>query len=979
MEKGRADEVDGIIMVDSRQSVGKREKYAFARNEKKGARLLRIKPVEEVGSEDLLAANGDFMPLSKPKRRRRSDSDSSMEGDYEKKHFQLIEMPAGPEIKPEGQNLEYATESDSEAEGRSIKIDEATRQEHVELSRQVDRDPTNLEAWLALINHQDAMLGLGKFEHRKITTAEIQSTAEIKISMYQKALQAEAAGESLQNRERILLGMMKEGAKVWSRSKQAKIWEEVTTKEVASLKLWTSYINFRMSDFQDFTYDDVKRLFQDRLALLTVAKEKTFEKHGAENNDTGKLDVLHHQLVYTLLRATIFMRELGYTELSVAIWQAVLEYNIPHGRSFEPERKNNFDEFWESEVPRIGEEGAKGWRDFTEIEMEPPPVVRMDSEIPPTCTKTSDVLSGWASAERFREVTSRWPAKTCDETVEDDPYRVILWSDVQNYLIDVGFTTSGGCWKISYGSHRMLVDAFLVFCRLPPLTAAIRFEWPSDPFIFDNILESAVDYVKRYLNKSSEDEELLDPLNAGRKDADNLKTSKNIFDTPAQNIVFTTDTLFSSPGWASYLSQWSAVYSSASTAGPLDIYFVRRSLETLTRTYPTDELGEYYLAWTFLHQPTEIQKVAQNLIANLPQSRRLYNAYALLLWNSGKKEKAVGVWNKVLGMPDLPNKIEKANEILLWKSRVWCHLDDGDSATALKCLLSIGTENSTTVEDVETKSSVLLMRAKQHLASSRDFLLSSEIGWPAKATLTAEFLSLLYYLAPSDSSIGRDVEGALGVVDHFVASLQQYKPPSTIHHEAILQFSARLLWHHVRTGPFRPALTRFRMEEALQVFPQNTIFLSLYAWNESRARIDDRVRAMLRDNELLPENDCITSRLFAIRYEIQRGNVYSVKAAFEHAVASEACKGNAGLWRLYVLWCAQSDDEKIKKQAKEVLYRGMRACPGVKALMMEAFETLRPLMKDEEVKSVHKVMEEKEVRIHVDLEDWLEEHGGDDD
>ena len=62
-----------------------------------------------------------------------------------------------------------------------------------------------------------------------------------------------------------------------------------------------------------------------------------------------------------------------------------------------------------------------------------------------------------------------------------------------------------------------------------------------------------------------------------------------------------------------------------------------------------------------------------------------------------------------------------------------------------------------------------------------------------------------------------------------------------------------------------------------------------------------------------------------------------------------------------------------------MLFRSMRACPGVKALMMEAFETLRPLMKDEEVKSVHKVMEEKEVRIHVDLEDWLEEHGGDDD
>lgn len=165
------------------------------------------------------------------------------------------------------------------------------------------------------------------------------------------------------------------------------------------------------------------------------------------------------------------------------------------------------------------------------------------------------------------------------------------------------------------------------------------------------------------------------------------------------------------------------------------------------------------------------------------------------------------------------------------------------------------------------------------------------------------------------------------------------------------------------------------MIAALQLFPQNTIFMSLYAWNESRARIDDRVRSMLRDVALIDKNDCITSRIFAIRYGIQRGNVHSTKAAFEHAVASEVCKGNAGLWRLYVLWCVHNADAKVREGAKDVLYRGMRACPGVKPLMMEAFETLRPLMTDDELKSVYKVMEEKEVRIHVDLEEWVEEHG----
>lgn len=978
MERGVAEEADGIIMVDSQQIIGRREKYVFARNEKKGARLLRIKPVEEGRSEDLLASNLDFVPLSKSTKRKRSDSDSSMEGDYEKKHFQLIEMPAGPEGKPEDQDFEYALESDSDIEGRAIKFDEATRQKHIELSRQVDKDPSNLEAWLALINHQDAMLGLGEFAHRHITTAETKSTAEIKISMYEKALKS--AGETLQNRERILLGMMKEGAKVWSQTEQAKRWENLTSQEVGSSRLWREYINFRMSDFPSFSYEEVKELFKSRLALLDSAKKQVIQGNGGR--DSSKLDAIHQQQVYVLLRATLFMRELGYTELSVGIWQLVLEFNLSCKREYDSERRGDIEVFWQSEVPRIGEKGAQGWNKFDDDdEDEPEPDARTDPKIPDCFAANTDKFSGWASAERFRAETSRWPAKTCDETVEDDPYRVILWSDIwnngQGFYFDLDFKSHLEYvqpWQMSHSSHRMLVDAFLQFCRLPPL---VRSGLVNDAFIFDSILESSADQIRtEYLSKCN-GQDILDSLGAERQDGNHSKALKNIFDTPARNIAPTTDTLFQSPYWAPYLTKWTTMYGADGNSGPLDFFFVNQCLDTLARYHPTDELAEYYLAWNSIHKTTPPRQLAQSLIKKRPQSRRLYNGYALLLWGAGEKEKAIDVWKQVLVMPGNPTETEKQLDILLWKSRIWCHLDDGDSETALKCLLSIGGDNPVGVKEISTKSSVLYMRAKRHLSSTRDFLLASNL--PAQAALNTECLSLLCYLAQSGSSVGRDIEGALGVIDHFTASLKFYKLHLSIHHEAILQFSARLLWHHVRTGPFRPALVRLQMEEALYLFPRNTIFLSLYAWNESRARIDDRVRAMLRDNVLLPENDCVTSRLFTFQYEIQRGNVHSVKAVFEHAVASEACKGNAGLWRLYVLWCAQSEDAKIRNQAKEVLYRGMRACPGVKALMMEAFETLRPLMKDEEVKSVNKVMEEQEVRIHVDLEEWLEEHSDGDD
>ena len=59
-----------------------------------------------------------------------------------------------------------------------------------------------------------------------------------------------------------------------------------------------------------------------------------------------------------------------------------------------------------------------------------------------------------------------------------------------------------------------------------------------------------------------------------------------------------------------------------------------------------------------------------------------------------------------------------------------------------------------------------------------------------------------------------------------------------------------------------------------------------------------------------------------------------------------------------------------------VFYRAVRACPWVKGLYMLAFERLRDVMSMEELKGVHEMMVEKEIRVHVDLNEWLERMGG---
>ena len=66
-----------------------------------------------------------------------------------------------------------------------------------------------------------------------------------------------------------------------------------------------------------------------------------------------------------------------------------------------------------------------------------------------------------------------------------------------------------------------------------------------------------------------------------------------------------------------------------------------------------------------------------------------------------------------------------------------------------------------------------------------------------------------------------------------------------------------------------------------------------------------------------------------------------------------------------------------KEQVKGVFYRSIQACPWAKELVLLAFKEdgLRKNMQVHELRKIWNVLVEKEMRIHVDLEEWFEEHG----
>ncbi|KAK8076749.1 hypothetical protein PG994_004021 [Apiospora phragmitis] len=149
------------------------------------------------------------------------------------------------------------------------------------------------------------------------------------------------------------------------------------------------------------------------------------------------------------------------------------------------------------------------------------------------------------------------------------------------------------------------------------------------------------------------------------------------------------------------------------------------------------------------------------------------------------------------------------------------------------------------------------------------------------------------------------------------------------------------------------------------------MFLTLFAWKETRLGVDDRVRTLLHDTILTKAHDCATSRVFAIRHEMRSGNAHSTRAAFEHALADDdTSKHNMGLWVSYIRYC-RATKELGGPKAKEVFYRAIQRCPWSKDVFMEAFGTLVRDLDSAELRSVYSTLYEKGLRVHVEMDEFV--------
>lgn len=209
---------------------------------------------------------------------------------------------------------------------------------------------------------------------------------------------------------------------------------------------------------------------QEYLKLLKMLKHE----HEA-SREPGQPTKLEAHQTYVFLRLTVFLKQAGYHELSLALWQSVLDLVITvYEDSASDRRLSTFEEYWDSECYRLGEKPQASQIWFHSGNREQPEPVSYQTQ---TVSPGRDIFAKFAKAEMAAESALYLPGRTIDDAGEDDPFHVILYSDLEPILstLLLGHT------------NKHLIHAFLCYAGLlPPLhekKVKLYSEFWSDPFL----------------------------------------------------------------------------------------------------------------------------------------------------------------------------------------------------------------------------------------------------------------------------------------------------------------------------------------------------------------------------------------------------------------------------------------------------------------------------------------------------------------
>lgn len=829
----------------------------------------------------------------------------------------------------------------SESEAEHLVVEDAfeafkndpIHRRHMELSRATVEHPEDASAWLALVEYQP-ILFKAQNSSEYSTLQSSRSLADMKISLYEQAL---SHVEDSDRRNALILGLMQEGSKVWDTAKQVSQWQAVLGRD-SSPDLWILYVNFIQSNPVKFSFDGCFEIYRQWFQTL---------KRLPNGRDRDSC------YIYALIRATMLLWQAGFTERAIGVWQAVLEYNFfrPPDLSAE-ELLPAFERFWESEVARIGETGSYGWNSGTSAEAE----ARSDKRF-----QTNELdLPAWAVAETELEHSSGLPARALDDIDEDDPFRMLLFSDVQDFLFSP--TTTEGL--------KLLEDGFLLFVGLPRASALPESrQWDGDPFIH-NVFHA---------------------------------TNSPLYDdTPDDGIDF--DLRFADVFCASkYLETHHSVPARSCFVRAIAVYFnfsrrvISQLAERAIQKGPDELMVEYLISLEAGIDMKATRKLVKSLLKRKSDSLGLYDAYATLEAHLGNQDAGERVWSTALSMRLTLGQDAEANAFFLWRSWAYSYMRQKRFHQARLLLSMIPNANvdsnelhqdNVTTQGPSAANTVKVEQyIKRHVEASR--LRRHCQAVPAMI----DVLAFHKYLN-DNLRIGLALE-AYDYGMKMLASAPRNEPEVL---QRVHEQRARFIYAHVVTfgKEFKPSDLTAILQGSLQKFPDNSTLFTLGQYFAQRSGIIERLRQLDRRptekaNSIVQTSviPCVFEMLAEVHRPSYAGSTdHSIRSMF-HRVTEVGSAGHncLGIWKDFCLWemsvasrepkatklSNRNKEQDLGKKIKEAYYASLRACPWSKELCMLAFTQgiLRECLGEAGLKYVYQNMLDRGMRLHLDISDRL--------
>ncbi|KAG0224175.1 hypothetical protein BGW42_005299 [Actinomortierella wolfii] len=759
----------------------------------------KIAALAQLLNEQDAHGNGSFISLDVRKKTasgvRRGDDDEEID-ESESEDTQTSKLPDYRDIhgftKPSqsGFDTDIMEQGNAEDAVMESKMDRLLR-ERLRLDNDLRRDPKQPSQWLAFIavNNEIDLLSTKRSRAARLKgSAHSLSHMDIVLSMFERALQANPTDSGL------LLNYLNCARLVWEPAKLLDKWDEILGSDAIQREwpaAWIEYLNFRQRHFHSFTVSTLVRVVSDGLASLgrrarLLAQGLTNE--GLGNNKSAEdaardrqlLIKIENVMVHIQARAWMFLREAGYVERAYGIIQAEVEflYHAPEGLHKEPLpiQMASMEEYWDSELPRFSESGAKGWAYYVaqEEEVEMNDMMSSIQLTQDTQQEDAEMIEAIANKDVDRQRYRQWarreqewgrkywfPIRTTDEIpafMEDDPYGIILFEDVEPFLISL----------YSLESRRLYLDCVLHFAGLPVMTCSGSNTLPSGtlphPLVQDGLLHSIsklqpdgtvlnsgvngdVDllnlshYLPPRLSAQLEVEEVLkevEMMQLGIEPSDRDWNSV-IWRHPLAVFPMAVDNLFTGTLLSSMTTSprsnlpWAGVFQDGD-AKTVNKTFLAPSLEQLSNVgeFSRQEKRSYGLLLLVLESAStksssKGQKMAKKLLKHDRMDLELWNAYAQMEKSFGRIAEARRVYITALSMyTSFPDEYQNRAP-LLYRSFAELEWEQGRRNVALAILVAMAhpTEKShlealektaTTMDDLSAAPSpTMLARARQIL------------------------------------------------------------------------------------------------------------------------------------------------------------------------------------------------------------------------------------------------------------------------